>query len=156
MTQNEISVADLTAMTGQEVGQSRWHRVDQAMIDAFAQVSGDHQFIHVDPARAAATPFGNTIAHGFLTVALLSAMAAEAQPQLAGLAMSVNYGFDRLRFLAPVPVDSDVRGRFTLASLEERTPGEITVAWDVTVDIKGHDKPALIARWLNRRYLKDI
>jgi acyl dehydratase len=80
-------------------------------------------------------------------------MAIEAQPQLSRLRMSVNYGFDRLRFIAPVPVGSELRARFTLSALEERQPGEVSVAWDVTVEIKGQDKPALIARWLNRRYL---
>ncbi len=149
----DLTLTQMTSLVGTEVGVSAWHRIDQALIDAFAKVSGDTQFIHTDPARAAATPFGGTIAHGFLTVSLLSAMAAEAQPQLAGLRMSVNYGFDRLRFISPVPVDSDIRARFTLAALDERQPGEVTVAWDVTVDIRGQDKPALIARWLNRRYL---
>ncbi len=155
MTQNELSLAEMKSLVGQEVGMSRWHRVDQALIDGFARVSGDDQFIHVDPVRAAETPFGGTIAHGFLTVALLSAMAKEAQPQMTGLRMSVNYGFDRLRFISPVPVDSDLRARFTLATLDEKQPGEVTVAWDVTVEIKGHQKPALVARWLNRRFLND-
>ena len=149
----DLTLTEMTSLVGTEVGVSAWHRIDQPLIDAFARVSGDTQFIHTDPARAAATPFGGTIAHGFLTVSLLSTMAAEAQPQLAGLRMSVNYGFDRLRFISPVPVDSDIRARFTLAALDERQPGEVTVAWDVTVDIRGQDKPALIARWLNRRYL---
>ena len=153
MTRPDLTLTQMTSLVGTEVGVSAWHRIDQALIDAFAKVSGDTQFIHVDPDRAAATPFGGTIAHGFLTVSLLSTMAAEAQPQLAGLRMSVNYGFDRLRFISPVPVDSDIRARFVLAALDERQPGEVTVAWDVTVDIKGQDKPALIARWLNRRYL---
>lgn len=149
----DLTLTQMTSLVGTEVGVSAWHRIDQALIDAFAKVSGDTQFIHTDPARAAATPFCGTIAHGFLTVSLLSTMAAEAQPQLAGLRMSVNYGFDRLRFISPVPVDSDIRARFTLAALDERQPGEVTVAWDVTVEIRGQDKPALIARWLNRRYL---
>ncbi|MCF7697874.1 MaoC family dehydratase [Loktanella sp. M215] len=149
----DLTLTQMTSLVGKEVGLSAWHRIDQPLIDAFAKVSGDTQFIHTDPGRAAATPFGGTIAHGFLTVSLLSTMAAEAQPQLAGLRMSVNYGFDRLRFISPVPVDSDIRARFALAALDERQPGEVTVAWDVTVEIRGQDKPALIARWLNRRYL---
>lgn len=155
MTRNDLSLAEMKSPVGQEVGVSRWHRVDQALIDGFARVSGDDQFIHVDPVRAAATPFGVTSAHGFLTVALLSVMATEAQPQLTGLLMSVNCGFDRLRFISPVSVGSDVRARFTLAALDEKQPGEVRVAWDVTVEIKGHEKPALIARWLNLRILDD-
>ncbi|MFZ3583464.1 MaoC family dehydratase [Loktanella sp. DJP18] len=153
MQRHDVTLAEMAALVGTEVGVSAWHRIDQVLIDAFARVSGDDQFIHVDSARAAASHFGGTIAHGFLTVSLLSTMALEAQPQLAGLRMSVNYGFDRLRFLSPVPVDSDLRGRFTLALLDERQPGEVTVAWDVTVEIRGQDKPALVAHWLNRRYL---
>ena len=153
MTQPDLTLSQLQSLVGTEVGVSGWHRIDQALIDVFAVISGDTQFIHTDPDRAAATPFGGTIAHGFLTVALLGTMAIEAQPRLANMRMSVNYGFDRLRFVSPVPVNSDIRARFTLASLDERQPNEITVAWDVTVEIRGQDKPALIARWLNRRYL---
>lgn len=150
----EMTLAEMASKVGQELGVSDWLLIDQARIDAFAEVSGDHQFIHVDPVRARAeAPFGGTIAHGFLTVSVLSALASQAQPQLAGLRMSVNYGFDKLRFLTPVRAGSRVRARFTLKSLEERRPGEVTVIWDVTVEIEGEDRPALIAEWLNRRYL---
>lgn len=150
----EMTLAQMASKVGQELGVSDWLLIDQARIDAFAEVSGDHQFIHVDPARARAeAPFGGTIAHGFLTVSVLSALASQAQPQLAGLRMSVNYGFDKLRFLTPVRAGSRIRARFTLKSLEERRPGEVTVIWDVTVEIEGKDRPALIAEWLNRRYL---
>lgn len=150
----EMTLAEMGSKVGQELGVSDWLLIDQARIDAFAEVSGDHQFIHVDPARARAeAPFGGTIAHGFLTVSVLSALASQAQPQLAGLRMSVNYGFDKLRFLTPVRAGSRIRARFTLKSLEERRPGEVTVIWDVTVEIEGEDRPALIAEWLNRRYL---
>lgn len=150
----EMTLAEMDSKVGQELGVSDWLLIDQARIDAFAEVSGDHQFIHVDPARARVeAPFGGTIAHGFLTVSVLSALASQAQPQLAGLRMSVNYGFDKLRFLTPVRAGSRIRARFTLKSLEERRPGEVTVIWDVTVEIEGEDRPALIAEWLNRRYL---
>ncbi len=150
----EMTLAEMASKVGQELGVSDWLLIDQARIDAFAEVSGDHQFIHVDPARARAeAPFGGTIAHGFLTVSVLSALASQAQPQLAGLRMSVNYGFDKLRFLTPVRAGARIRARFTLKSLEERRPGEVTVIWDVTVEIEGEDRPALIAEWLNRRYL---
>lgn len=153
MTHNDHSLSEMKSLFGQDVGVSNWHHIDQARIDGFARISGDDQFIHVDPLRSADTPFGGTIAHGFLTVSLLSAMATEAQPQISGSRMSINYGFDRLRFISPVPVGSDLRARFSLAALDEKKPNEVLVAWDVTIDIKGQKKPALIARWLNLRYL---
>ena len=149
-----ITPHDLAARLGEEVGVSGWRRVDQAMIDRFADLCGDDQFIHVDPARAAETPFGGTVAHGFLTVSLLSVMAREALPPLAGARMGVNYGIDRLRFPAPVPAGARVRGRFALASCDLSVPGEVRLAWDATVEVEGGAKPALVARWLNRRYLE--
>ena len=150
-----LTPADLRVGIGQELGVSRWFAVDQALIDAFAEVTGDRQHIHTDPARAADTRFGGTIAHGFLTLSLLSAMAYDAEPPLQGMRMSVNYGFDRVRFLAPVPAGARIRGRFTLKSAEERVPGEVTIAWAVTVEIEGQEKPALVADWLGRRYLDE-
>ena len=101
-------VADLAGLIGQEIGVSRWITVDQARIDAFAEITEDRQFIHIDPVAAAHTPFGGTIAHGFLTLSLLSAMTYDAVPPLEGVVMGVNYGFDKLRFLAPVPAGSVV------------------------------------------------
>lgn len=149
-----VTLDALRGLVGQEVGVSRWIGVDQAMIDAFADLTDDHQFIHVDPARARAeTPFGGTIAHGFLTLSLLPAMARSARPAIAGVRMGVNYGFERIRFLAPVPAGARLRGRFTLAELDERAPGEVTLAWDVTVEIEGGARPALAARWISRQYL---
>jgi acyl dehydratase len=148
-----LSVSALEALVGQEVGVSSWHVIDQAKIDAFAGVTGDHQFIHVDPARAAGTPFGGTIAHGFLTLSLLSAMALEAQPKIAGAEMGINYGFDKVRFLAPVRCGARLRGRFVLAALSQPKPSEIDVTWASTVEIEGVKRPALAADWLNRFYL---
>lgn len=130
---------------------SRWFAIDQDRIDAFAAVCEDDQFIHVDPDRATPTRFGGTVAHGFLTLSMLSAMAYDAMP-LRG-EMSVNYGFDRIRFLAPVPSGARVRARFALAASEERAPGETTLHWDVTVEVEGGGaRPALVARWITRRY----
>ncbi len=130
-----------------ETGQvSRWFLVDQARIDAFAALTEDRQFIHVDPQAAAATPFGGTIAHGFLTLSLLSAMAYDAMPEIAGL--GVNYGFDRLRFIAPVRAGSRLRGRFKLMERGLRAPGQALSRYDVTVEIEGADKPALAGVWL--------
>jgi len=149
-----MPLAELRARVGQEVGVSGWLAVDQSMIDAFAELTDDHQFIHVDPERARAeTGFGGTIAHGFLTLALLPAMARTGRPAIAGVRMGLNYGFDRIRFLTPVPAGARLRGRFFLAALEERARGEVTLAWDVTVEIEGAERPALVARWLSRQYV---
>lgn len=149
-----VSVDQLRQMTGRRVGTSRWFEMPQDLIDAHAEISQDRQFIHVDPARAAATPFGGTIAHGFLTLSMLSAMAYDAQPQIAGAAMGVNYGLNRLRFVAPVPAGSRIRAHFTLNAVEERRPAEITTTWGVEVEIEGQAKPALTAEWLQRYYLE--
>ena len=114
---------ELQGLIGQEVGLSRWFELDQGRIDAFARITEDEQYIHVDPERAAATPFGGTIAHGFLTLSLLSAMTYDAVPPLEGVLMGVNYGFDKLRFLAPVMSGSRVRGRFKLLSADDKGGG---------------------------------
>ena len=145
-------IQDLHALIGQEVGVSRWFEVGQDRIDAFAGCTEDHQFIHVDPEAARATPFGGTIAHGFLTLSLASAMSYDAVAPLDGLTMGVNYGFDKLRFLAPVPAGSKVRGRFKLLSAEDKGPMGGGTRWllkhEVTVEIQAAEKPALIAEWL--------
>ena len=140
--------AALAGLVGTEVGVSRWILVDQARIDAFAEITEDRQFIHIDPVAAAKTPFGGTIAHGFLTLSLLSAMTYDAVPPLEGVVMGVNYGFDKVRFLAPVPSGSKVRGRFRLASAEDKGGGRWLLKHEVTVEIEGGDKPALVAEWL--------
>ena len=139
---------DLQSLIGTEVGVSRWIEVDQARIDAFAKITEDEQFIHVDPEAAKATPFGGTIAHGFLTLSLASAMSYDAVAPLEGVVMGVNYGFDKLRFLAPVPAGSKVRGRFKLLSAEDKGGGRWLLKHELTVEIDGGDKPALIAEWL--------
>jgi acyl dehydratase len=150
----ELPLAEMRALVGHEVGVSDWLRLGQERIDAFADLCGDHQFIHVDPVRAAGTPAGGTVAHGFLTLALLSYLAAGARPRVAGTARAVNYGFDRLRFVAPVPAGARIRARFTLAALDEARAGEVGLSWDVTVEIEGQERPALVARWLTRSYLE--
>jgi acyl dehydratase len=142
------SLDEISAQVGQEVGVSSWLTVDQERIDAFADATEDRQFIHTDPAAAAATPFGGTIAHGFLSLSLLSRMAAEAMLIPVGMKMAVNYGFDRVRFLAPVRSGSQVRGRFVLDSVEEKAAGQVLMRHSVTVEIEGEDKPALTAVWL--------
>ena len=142
------SLDDIRAQVGKEVGVSSWLLVDQHRIDAFAEATEDRQFIHVDPAAAAQTPFGGTIAHGFLSLSLLSRMAAEAMLVPDGLKIAVNYGLDRVRFLAPVRSGKRVRGRFVLDSIEEKAPGQWLMRHNVTVEIEGEDKPALTALWL--------
>ncbi len=138
----------IRARIGEEVGCSSWLTVDQDRIDAFADATEDRQFIHVDPAAAAATPFGGTIAHGFLTLSLLSRMGAEAMMVPEGLKMGVNYGLESVRFLAPVRSGKRVRGRFTLDSVDEKGPGRVLMRHRVSVEIEGEEKPALTALWL--------
>ena len=150
-----ITAEALRLMTGQQVGESAWHRIDQPMIDAFAALTQDTQFIHVDPVAAAEGPFGGTVAHGFLTLSLLSVMAQEALPPLAHLRLSVNYGFDRVRFVSPVPVDTDVRGVLTLIAVDTPQHGQLKLVWDVAVMIRGHPKPAIVARWIHLHYITD-
>ena len=147
------SLDEIRARIGQEVGVSSWLTVDQARIDAFADATEDRQFIHVDPESAAQTPFGGTIAHGFLSLSLLSRMAVEATLLPDGLKMAVNYGFDRVRFLAPVRSGRRVRGRFTLDSVAEKAPGQYLMRHTVTVKIEGEDKPALTAEWLGLMFV---
>jgi acyl dehydratase len=142
------SIEDIKARVGTETGVSDWILVDQARIDAFADVTEDHQFIHIDPEAAARTPFGGTIAHGFLSLSLLSRMAADAILRPDGIKMGVNYGFEKVRFLAPVRAGKRVRGRFTLASFDEKRPGQYQFVHNVTVEIEGEEKPALIADWI--------
>ena len=144
----EISLADVPELVGQELGISDWITVDQTMIDLFADATHDHQFIHVDPGRAAAeTPFGGTIAHGFLTLSLLSAMNFDAVPKIREQTMGINYGFDKIRFMSPVKCGARVRGRFVLAECRFRGAGMLMNTYDVTVEIESEKKPALTASW---------
>ncbi|HEY1606878.1 MAG TPA: MaoC family dehydratase [Allosphingosinicella sp.] len=142
------SIEEIRKRVGTEIGVSDWILVDQERIDAFAAATDDRQFIHVDPGAAAKTPFGGTIAHGFLTLSLLSRMAADAMLIPEGVKMGINYGFDRIRFLAPVRSGRRVRGRFTLKSVEEKRAGQYQFLHEVTVEIEGGEKPALIADWI--------
>nr|WP_246571359.1 MaoC family dehydratase [Bradyrhizobium liaoningense] len=142
-------------MVGKEIGVSSWHLIDQPRIDTYADVIEDHQFIHVDPDRAKKeTAFGTTIAHGFLTMSLLSVMSYEVMPVIAGTTMGVNYGFDKLRFISPVRSGKRVRGRFVLAEAKLRKSNELQSRTNVTVEIEGEDKPALVADWLGLIYFE--
>jgi acyl dehydratase len=148
-----VSLEAYQKMVGHEVGVSSWHILDQKRIDVYADVIEDHQFIHVDPERAKAeTSFGTTIAHGFLTMSLMSIMSYEVMPVIEGTTMGVNYGFDKLRFLSPVRSGSRVRGRFTLAEATLRKPRELLSRTHVTVEIEGEEKPALVADWIGLIY----
>lgn len=142
------SLDEIRRRIGEELGVSSWLIIDQARIDAFADATEDRQFIHVDPVSAAQTRFGGTIAHGFLSLSLLSRMGAEVMLMPKDLKMGVNYGFDQVRFLAPVRSDKRVRGRFLLDSVDERAPGQLLMRHRVTVEIEDEDKPALTAVWL--------
>jgi acyl dehydratase len=142
------SLDEIRSRIGDELGASDWIEIGQDRISDFADATEDRQFIHVDQDAAAQTPFGGTIAHGFLTLSLLSRMAAEAMLLPQSAKMVVNYGLDRVRFLAPVRSGKRVRGRLTLESVDEKAPGQILLRHAVTVEIEGEDKPALSAVWL--------
>lgn len=143
-----ISLDELKARIGQEIGVSQWHLIDQTKINAFADVTGDHQYIHVDPVRAAQTAFGGTIAHGLLTLSLSAVMFHEAIPPIANRKMGINYGFNKVRFLAPVKCNARVRGHFVLKELVDRGNNEYISTFEITVEIEGSSKPAMIAEWL--------
>jgi acyl dehydratase len=141
-------LAEIRDRIGQEVGISSWLTMDQQRINEFADATEDRQFIHTDPEAAAQTPFGGTIGHGFLTLSMLSRMAAEAMLVPDSIKMAVNYGLDRVRFIAPVRSGKRIRGRFRLDSVDEKAPGQLLLRHTVTVEIEGEEKPALTAEWL--------
>ena len=150
---NAVTVQELAEQVGTE-RVSDWVEVTQSMIDRFADATGDHQFIHVDPVRAAQTPFGGTIAHGFLTLSLMPMLSERANPPvIAGVRMGVNYGGNKVRFVQPVRSGTRVRGRFTLLKLTERQPGVWEQVQQYTLEIEGEDKPALIAEWIALIYV---
>ncbi len=148
-----VSLSTYQALVGREVGVSSWHLLDQSRIDVYADVIEDHQFIHVDPERAKReTAFGTTVAHGFLTMSLMSIMSYEVMPVIEGTTMGVNYGFDKLRFISPVRAGSRVRGRFALSEATLRKPTELLSRTNVTIEIEGETKPALVADWIGLIY----
>ena len=125
---------------------SRWYEIGQDRINAFADVTEDWQFIHLDAERMA--PQGGTMAHGFLTLSMLSAMSYDVQPEIPGMVQGLNYGFDRIRFVSPVRAGQRIRGRFSVSEVVEK-PGRYDVTWDITVEIDGADRPAIVAKWIN-------
>jgi acyl dehydratase len=147
-----MNVEQLRSLIGQEAGSSDWIRIDQQTIDAFAEVTGDRQWIHIDPERAKTeSRYGHTIAHGFLTLSLLSRLSREAVEVAGDFGMRVNYGLNRVRFPAPVPEGSRIRARFTVQSVED-VEGGYQIVWLATVDVEGSEKPALVAEWVVRLY----
>ncbi len=152
MSATSVRIDELGRRVGQEIAVSPWVEVTQDRIQAFADATGDHQWIHVDGERARASPYGATIAHGFLTLSLLVKL-AEAAFHLSDKAMGINYGLNRVRFPAPVPSGSRVRGRFALASFEKLDqPGGVQVVWNATVEREGGEKPCLVAEWVVRYF----
>jgi acyl dehydratase len=147
-----MTLDDLRGRVGQEIGASNWHEITQSRIDQFADVTGDHQWIHLDQDRASReSPYRTTIAHGFLTVSLLPKLIDEAVQIEGNFKLRVNYGFNRLRFTGAVPSGSRIRARFALHSIKD-VEGGVEIAWLTTVEVEGRDKPALVAEWLGRTY----
>lgn len=141
------------ALKGRKLGTSGWIPVTQTLIDQFADTTGDHQFIHVDPARAAETPMGGTIAHGFLTLSLLAAMAGDVLPEIEGAKMGLNYGLNKVRFLSPVKSGKRIRGHFTMADIQQRAAGVVQSTFHAEVEIEDENKPALSAEWIALAYV---
>jgi acyl dehydratase len=149
-----ISAQEMQGMVGKTLGTSEWLLVDQDMINKFADATGDHQFIHVNEEMAKMTPFGGTIAHGFLTLSLFPVLMAKSDcPRVEGVKMGVNYGGNKVRFLAPVRSGKKVRGHFKLLELEEKRPGQWQQTLEFTVEIEGEDKPAVMAEWISQFFV---
>ena len=145
-----IDTANLSACIGQDAGTSEWFTIDQQRVNDFADVTLDHQFIHVDPVKAAQGPFGTTIAHGFLTLSMLAYFLQNGVGvDIPNRTMGVNYGFDKVRFLQPVKVGSRIRAKAAVLEAAEKNPGQFLFKLDITVEIEGQDKPALKAEWLS-------
>lgn len=153
MTMPGYTKESIKNLIGKEVGLSHWVTLDQSMIDQFAALTNDRQFIHVDPERARKTPLGGTIAHGFLTLSMLGDMVRAADFGMAGATHGMNYGFNKIRFLTPVKSGSRIRARFTLDAMEERSPGQWLGTVGVVVEIEGESRPALVAEWLTLTYV---
>ncbi|MDE2560852.1 MAG: MaoC family dehydratase [Sphingomonadales bacterium] len=149
-----MSPQDMKALVGTEIGISQWFEVSQERINKFAEATGDFQFIHVDQEKARMTPFGGTIAHGFLTLSLIPVLTAESDcPRPEGIKMAVNYGGNKTRFIAPVRSGKRVRGHFKMLELEEKRPGQWQQTMEITIEIEGEDKPALMAEWITQYFV---
>ena len=144
---------DIAGFVGKETGVSDWLQIDQERINQFADVTEDHQFIHVNPEAAKATPFGTTVAHGFLTLSMLSKLAESCVIIVDGVKMGVNYGFEKVRFVNPVKSGKRIRAHFTLMSADQKIPGQWSFKYGVKVEVEGEDKPALVAEWLSMQFV---
>ncbi len=146
----ECSITEMKKFLGSEVGLSDWVVINQERINKFAKLTEDEQFIHIDPERASKeTPFGGTVAHGFLTLSMLVKLAESALPKIKDVKFTINYGFDKIRFIYPVAANSNLRARFILKEVEERSLTQIMTKWDVSVEIKNVERPAIVATWVN-------
>ena len=143
-----MSLDELKAYTGKEVGVSEWFTLDQDKINKFADLTEDHMFLHVNPELAKATPYGGTIAHGLFTLSMMAVMAYQAMPGVEGTKMGVNYGYNKVRFMAPVKSGKRIRGHFVLKAIEPQDGGRLQIVQDVTVEIEGEAKPAIAAEWI--------
>ena len=145
---NLISTEELLALAGTELEPTSWFLIDQERVNGFADATDDHQFIHVDPERAAATPFGGTIAHGLLSLSMLPSLFGEVAPTPEGLVMALNYGYNKVRFIDPVRVGSEVRLHSKVTAVQEKQPGRFLMHTEITMEIRGGQKPALVAESL--------
>lgn len=145
---HKVSREELLGSAGQSLPVTDWFTVTQSQIDAFADCTHDHQFIHTDPQQAAQTPFGGTIAHGFLSLSMLSYFAQSFGLEVNGAQMGINYGFNKVRFISPVKVDSRIRCHARVVEVTEPNPNQFYVTYDVTIELEGNDKPALVAQWI--------
>ncbi len=143
-----MTIDEVRSYTGKEIGVSDWFLLDQARINAFADLTDDHMFLHVNPDAAKMTPFGGTIAHGLLTLSMMPVMAYQAMPGVSGTKMGVNYGYNKVRFMAPVKSGKRIRGKFIVKGVEEQSGGRMQITHDVTIEIEGEPKPALAAEWI--------
>ncbi len=143
-----MTLDEVRSYTGKEIGVSDWFSLDQDRINAFADLTEDHMFLHVNPEAAKMTPFGGTIAHGLLTLSMMPVMAYQAMPGVSGTKMGVNYGYNKVRFMAPVKSGKRIRGKFIVKGVEEQSGGRIQITNDVTIEIEGEPKPALAAEWI--------
>ena len=149
-----ITLEELNAQVGGEPRYSRWYELDQSRIDTFADVTEDWQFIHLDKEKAAKTPFGGTIAHGFLSLSMLSAMSYDCELPVEGTAMGINYGFNKVRFTSPVKAGSKIRAKFVTKSVDQKTENSLLITRGVTVEIENEPRPALTADWLGYTVLE--
>ena len=143
-----MTLDEIRSYTGKEIGVSEWFELDQDKINGFADLTEDHMFLHVNPEAAKATPFGGTIAHGLLTLSMMPVMAYQAMPGVSGTKMGVNYGYDKVRFMAPVKSGKRIRGHFVVKNVEDKGDGRFALNQEVTIEIEGEDKPALAAEWI--------